>query len=116
MKNTILTRRKIEYLFHHILGGFKTTTEGLRFVRSEVSMSDAEYIEWLEKNAQRLIDRIEEFKITHKLMSVGFAFLFMWMQATDQELDMRRARRRTGRRRNESAYNQQFSDVPTGDV
>lgn len=102
----ILNRKPIDYLFDHILDGFKASTEGLKFVRNEVKMSDAEYIEWLEKNADRLIERIHEFKVTHKIMSIGFAFLFTWMQVSGDELEMRRPVRngratRSTRRRND---------------
>lgn len=102
MKATILTKRKIEHLFNHILDGFKSSAEGLKFLRRDGIIQDPEYLELLEKNADRLLERIHEFKITHKLMSIGFAFLFTWFQIDGEDLDMRRARRTRTRRRNET--------------
>lgn len=103
MRSTILTKRKIEHLFNHILDGFKSSAEGLKFLRRDGIIQDPEYLELLEKNAERLIERINEFRITHKLMSIFFAGLFTWMQVSGEDLDMRRARRtRSGRRRNET--------------
>lgn len=99
---TILTPRKIDHLFNHILGGFKSSAEGLQFLKRDGIISEKEYIELLEKNSERLIARIHEFRITHKLMCVGFAILFTWFQIDGEDLDMRRARRTRTRRRNET--------------
>ena len=102
MRSTILTKRKIEHLFHHILDGFKSSAEGLKFLRRDGIIQDPEYLELLEKNADRLIERINEFKIIHKLTSVFFAGLFTWCQVGGEDLDMRRASRTRTRRRNET--------------
>lgn len=102
MKATMLSKEKVNLLFHHILDGFKSSAEGLLFLKRDRIIDEKEYVELLEKNAQRLIERIEEFKLTNKIISVGFAMLFMWMQVSDQTLDMRRTRRTRTRRRNET--------------
>ncbi len=98
----MLSKEKVNMLFHHILDGFKSSAEGLLFLKRDRIIDEKEYVELLEKNAQRLIERIEEFKITNRILSVGFAMLFMWMQVSDQGLDMRRTRRTRTRRRNET--------------
>jgi hypothetical protein len=102
MRNTILTKHKVEHLFNHILDGFKSSAEGLKFLRRDGIIQDPEYLQLLEKNAERLIERINEFKITHKLMSIFFAGLFIWLQVGNDDLEMRRARRTRSRRRNET--------------
>jgi hypothetical protein len=103
MKAQMFSKAKVDYLFHHLLDGFKSTQEGLEFVRGEKIVTDAEYHELVEKNAKRLIERIHEFKLANKMISVFFAGLFTWMQVGGEDLDMRRARRtRSGRRRNET--------------
>lgn len=102
MKATMLSRKKVELLFHHILDGFRSSAEGLLFLKRDRLISDKEYIALLEKNAHRLIERIDEFKLTNQILSVGFALLFTWMQVSDQGLDMRRSRRTRSRRRNET--------------
>lgn len=98
----MLSKEKMDLLFHHILDGFKSSAQGLLFLKRDHIISDQEYTELLEKNAQRVIERIEEFKIINRLLSVGFAMLFLWMQANDEALDMRRTRRSRTRRRNET--------------
>jgi hypothetical protein len=102
MKATMLSRKKVELLFHHILDGFKSSAEGLLFLKRDHLIDEKEYIELLEKNAHRLIERIEEFKMTNRIVAIGFAMLFTWMQVSDQGLDMRRTSRTRTRRRNET--------------
>jgi hypothetical protein len=112
VKATILTKRKIEYLFDHILDGFKSSHQGAQYIRRDGIINDQEYKEILEKNSERLIQRIHEFKITHKLLSIGFAIMFTWMQVSGDDIDMRRSSRtrtnsrsqrsqRSGRRKHE---------------
>lgn len=98
----MLSKEKVETLFHHILDGFKSSAEGLLFLKRDRLIDEKEYTELLEKNAARLIDRIEEFKVTNRILSFGFAMLFAWMQVSGEDLDMRRARRTRSRRRNET--------------
>ncbi len=93
VKATILTKRKIEVLFDHILDGFKSSHHGAKYVRKKDIISEAEYYDIMEKNADRLIERIHEFKITHKLLCIFFALLFGWMQVNGDDLDMRRSSR-----------------------
>lgn len=97
----MLSKRKVELLFHHILDGFKSSAEGLLFLKRDKLIDEKEYIDLLEKNAHRLIERIEEFKISNQILAIGFAVLFTWMQVNDMGLDMRRTRRSRLRRRNE---------------
>ncbi len=97
----MLSKRKVEMLFHHILDGFKSSAEGLLFLKRDHLIDEKEYIDLLEKNAHRLIERIEEFKISNRILAIGFAVLFTWMQVNDMGLDMRRTRRSRLRRRNE---------------
>jgi hypothetical protein len=102
MKAQMLSKEKMDHLFNHILDGFKSSAQGLLFLKRDRLISDQEYTDLLEKNAQRVIERIEEFKISNRLMSVFFACLFLYMQVSDEGLDMRRSRRTRSRRRNET--------------
>jgi len=101
----ILNRKPIDYLFDHILDGFKDTNEGLNFIKKEGLLTAEEYTEQLEKNAVRLVCRVKEFKIKY-LLSIGFACLFAYMQISGDEAVIRKPSRtrstRSGRRRNET--------------
>lgn len=93
-----MSKQSLEYLFHHILDGFKTSHEGIAQLQREHLVSDEEIHELIRKNSERLIDRIREFRMTEKLLCVFFALLFGYMQITGDELEMRRpARVRTSR-------------------
>ena len=102
MKARILNRKPIDQLFYHILDGFKSSHLGIRYLFKQSIVSKDEYIELLEKNCTRLIDRIHEFEVAQKITSVFFALLFTWLQVSDHNLEFRRSRR--GRRRNEVEY------------
>ena len=92
----------VRLLFDHILDGFKSSNDGIRKLKERNLVDDDEYTVLLEKNAQRLIDRINEFKVMQKLVSIFFACMFLWLQVNDQDLEMRRAKRMRVRRRNET--------------
>lgn len=102
MKGSMFSQQKVNYLFDHLLGGFETSNKGIQNLKQSGLVKEEEYTELLEKNAQRLIDRIKEFKIAQKLVSIFFAGMFLWMQVSDQDLEMRRAKRTRVRRRTES--------------
>lgn len=74
--------------------------------RPDLFFQDQEYTELLEKNIERLIARVKEFRIAEKLLSVFFAVLFLWIQATDEDLDMRKGSRMRLRRRQETSKNE----------
>lgn len=108
----MMSRHSLEYLFHHILDGFKTSHEGIAQLQQQRLVSDEEIHDLIKKNSERLIDRIREFRLTEKLLCVFFAVLFGYLQITGDDLEMRRptrtrtgrtssARSRNGRRRNE---------------
>ena len=102
MKVRILNKKPIHQLFDHILDGFKSTHEGAGFIFNEGIINHQEYIELLDKNATRLIERVRLFKLANNLTSLFFAALFLWLQVGGADLDMRRSARRSGRRRNET--------------
>jgi hypothetical protein len=98
----MLSRKTASHLFDHILDGFKSSDQGIKLLKEEGIIQDAEFTELLEKNSARLIDRIYEFKVMHKLVSIFFAGVFTVMQIQGDDLDMRRtSRTRGGRRRND---------------
>jgi hypothetical protein len=102
MKQLMLSKEKASYLFDHVLDGFKSSHEGIERLKQSGLIDEQEYTELLQKNSDRLIDRIREFKVGSKLLSVSFAAMFLWLAITDQDIQMRRARRMRSRRRNET--------------
>lgn len=111
MKARILNRKPIEYLFHHILAGFASSYGGLRGIFKDEVIDKDEYIELLEKNCERLIERIKEFEVAQKLTCLFFAVLFSYMQVTGEELERRGRGRRGGRRRNETEMPEYLGDI-----
>lgn len=116
MKNANLSKQKTEYLFDHVLDGFKGSHEGIEQLRAKHIISDEEYTELLVKNSKRLIERIREFKImfleaAKRATCIIFAMMFGYMQVNGDDLDMRKpsrasrsarhARARRGRRNDE---------------
>lgn len=97
----MLSRARASYLFDHILDGFSSSQRGIEQLKEKGLINEQQYTELLEKNARRLIDRIAEFKILQRLLSLFFACLFTWMQITGDDMEMRRARRLRLRERTE---------------
>lgn len=92
MKPRMMSKPAMDHLFDHILGGHETSFEGIKNLEAQGLVSPAEVTELLKKNEQRLIDRIKEFKAIHRLVCIFFACLFGYMQATGEDLEMRRSR------------------------
>lgn len=94
-------------LFDHILDGFRSSHEGIEQLKQKQLIDESRFAELMEKNSQRLIDRIKEFKIMLRITCLAFAMMFTTLQVKGDDLDMRRSSRtRTtrsarGRRRNE---------------
>ena len=96
MKPTMLSKKNASYLFDHVLDGFRSSYEGIEKLKDSHLIDEKEFTELLEKNSDRLIQRIREFKILTGLISVFFSILFLYMQVMGDNLDMRRpARART---------------------
>lgn len=104
MKQKMMSRQSVEYLFHHILGGFKTSHEGILNLKRDRLVTDEEISKLIEKNCERLIDRIREFRVTEKIVAVAFACMFCWLQISGEDLEMRRAKRTRSRRRDEISH------------
>jgi len=111
MKPKMMSKRSMDYLFDHILDGFKTSHEGILNLQRQQIVSDDEIAELVKKNSDRLIDRIREFRLHEKIFGIFFACLFTYMQVTGEDLDMRRTGRartsnsrgaKSGRRRSEN--------------
>lgn len=102
MKEKMYSKQSNTYLHHHIIDGFTASHKGIKNLKQEGIIPEQEYTALLEKNIERLIARIREFRIAEKITCILFAMLFTWMQATDEDLDMRKARRMRLRRRHES--------------
>lgn len=89
----MLSRARASYLFDHILDGFTSSHRGIEQLKEKGLINDQQYTELLEKNTRRLIERIAEFKILQRVVSLFFACLFTWMQVAGHDMEMRRARR-----------------------
>lgn len=97
----MMSKKAMDHLFDHILDGYRSSHEGIVQLKEQGLVTDQEITDLLKKNSERLIDRIKEFKVVHKIVSIGFAVLFSYMQISCTDLDMRRARRLKLRRRQE---------------
>lgn len=102
MKQKMMSKRSMDYLFDHILDGFKSSHEGILNLQRQRVVSDAEINDLVRKNSERLIERIREFRIHEKLFCIFFALLFGYMQVTGEDLEMRRAKRLRTRRKDET--------------
>lgn len=99
----LLSSSAVDYLFHHVLDGFRSSHEGLVDIRKKGFLTDSEMVELLTKNSERLIQRIIDFKLVQRVVCVFFACLFGYMQLNCEDLEMRRGRGgRGGRRRQET--------------
>jgi hypothetical protein len=103
IKEKMYSKQSHSMLHDHILDGFARTHEGIKNLKKTGHIKDSEYTELLEKNIDRLIQRIKEFRIAEKMVCIFFAVLFGYLQVGGEDLEMRRSGRR-GRRRNESEF------------
>lgn len=99
MKEKMYSKKSHTYLHHHIIDGFAASHDGIKNLKRAGVIPDREYTELLEKNIERLIARIKEFRIAEKVTCIFFAALFAWLQVTNEDLDMRKGRRVRMRRR-----------------
>jgi hypothetical protein len=113
MKPKMYSSQSNSMLHDHIIDGLHTTHEGLRRLKEQKLIKQDEYATLLEKNIQRLVQRIQEFRIkeglveaNRRLTCIFFAIAFAWMQVNGDDLEMRRTRitrtmraQRSGRRR-----------------
>lgn len=77
----------------HIFTNFESSLGSIEIARQKHLIDDSEVTELLKKNSQRLIDRIKEFKIATRIISIFFAILFSYMQVKGEDLEMRRPAR-----------------------
>lgn len=63
----MMSKRSMDYLFNHILDGFRSSHEGIINLQQKKIVSDDEINELVKKNSERLIDRIKEFKVLEKV-------------------------------------------------
>ena len=96
------SKKSNTYLHHHIIDGFAASHDGIKNLKSTGIIPDQEYTELLEKNIERLITRIKEFRVAERIVCLFFAGMFMWLQVSNDDLDMRKGRRVRMRRRNEA--------------
>lgn len=99
MKPRMMSKQAMDHLFDHILGGHQSSHEGIIRAKATGLLSDQELTELLKKNSDRLIDRIREFKALQRLTCIFFAVMFGYMQIGCEDLEMRRAKRVSTRRR-----------------
>jgi hypothetical protein len=103
MKPLMLSKKNSSYLFDHVLDGFKSSHHGIEKLKTQGLINEDEYADLLRKNSDRLIERVQEFKLFSRLTCVFFAALFFYLQVTGDDIEARRARRTArGRRRHET--------------
>ncbi|HMG93212.1 MAG TPA: hypothetical protein VK589_24315 [Chryseolinea sp.] len=102
MKPKMMSKQSMDYLFDHILDGFKTSHEGIINLQRQQIVSDDEINDLVKKNSERLIERIREFRMHEKLFGIFFACLFTYLQVDGEDLEMRRSSRSRTRRRSET--------------
>jgi hypothetical protein len=105
------SKERHDYLHFHIIDGAISSHQGIKNLKDEGIITETEYTTLLEKNIERLIDRIKEFRIIERMVCIFFAMLFGYMQVMADDLEMVRAGRtargarartgRTGRRNGE---------------
>lgn len=93
MKQLMLSKQKASYLFDHVLDGFSSSDAGIKQLKEKQLIGHDEYVELLEKNTERLIARINAFKIGQQVMAIFFAFLLGYLQINGDDLEMRRTTR-----------------------
>jgi hypothetical protein len=98
MKPKMYSAEANSMLHHHIIDGFETSHKGIQILKKEGLIREEEYTLLLEKNIERLIDRVKEFRLMERLVCIFFAALFTYMQIAADDLDMVR-RGRSGRAR-----------------
>lgn len=102
MKAVMLSKEKVNHLFHHIYGGFKSSYEGIEQARADALFSDKEELELLRLNSQRLIERIREWKIINNITCIFFAVVFALLQINGDQLELRKPGRTSSGRRQEA--------------
>lgn len=118
MKATMLSKQEMDYAQYHLHDGLEKTVEGLNQLLKLQRISLAEHDELMQKAITRHLTLWRAFtsKLMTKSLSVLFAGLFLMMQISGDDLQMRRSSRtrtsnsrtararsgsRSGRRRNE---------------
>lgn len=95
----MMSKAAMDHLFDHVLDGHAKTFEGIQNARDLDLISEQEYVDLLKKNTSRLIDRIKEFKLVHRIVSIFFACFFAYLQIGCEDIEMRRSRQLRVRRR-----------------
>lgn len=93
MKQKMYSQQSNSMLHDHIIDGFHSTHQGLQQLKDDGIIAEQEYVELLEKNIKRLVERIREFRIVEKMICMFFAVLFSYMQIAGDDLDMRKSGR-----------------------
>ena len=91
MKQKMFSSKAIEHLFFHILDGFKTSHEGIIRLQEQELVSDKEISDLILKNAERLIIRVQEFRITENILDMPLKRTNTW-NIVKQTSEHRRSR------------------------
>lgn len=93
----IISRKKVEHLLYHVVDGFACSQKGIIKLYNDGIITAKEYNDLMAKNLTRLQERIHEFRVVEKMLSLLFACLFTFMAFTSNDGDLYR-RGRSGRR------------------
>jgi hypothetical protein len=115
MKPKMYSAEANSMLHHHIIDGFETSHKGIQILKKEGLIREEEYTMLLEKNIERLIDRVKEFRMVERLVCIFFALLFGYLQIVADDMDMVRRGRssRTRTARSARSGRRDIDELPT---
>lgn len=94
MKAKMLSKQAMDQL-HHIHTGFESSLGSIEQAYQQQLIDEKELTELLKKNSKRLIDRLKDFKLAYRLTCFFFAALFVHLQVSGEDMDLRRPGRTT---------------------
>ena len=95
---------------HHIVDGYISSQQGINDLFKKKLISLKEYTSLMEQNLIRLQQRLHDWRVTEKMLSLLFAALFSFMAFTsnDGELYRRGRSGRKTRKRQEYVIDNEF--------
>lgn len=97
----IISRQKVRHMQHHIVDGYISSQQGINALYKRKLIDLKEYMQLMDLNLARFTERLHEWRVTEKMLSIFFAALFSFMAFTANDGDLYRRGRtaRKGRRK-----------------
>lgn len=70
MKPKMYSAQSNSMLHDHILDGFASSHQGLKKLKQDNLIKEDEYMQLLEKNVERLLERVREFRLMERLVCI----------------------------------------------